>query len=76
LRANLKAAEGYQPTFLFDEEILKTLLENQISNLAKPSKRCLKYVEDELKKMMMLVQVPDIGPFENLKVVLEDVKYI
>lgn len=70
----MKVSDSYQPSFLFDEEILKNILENEIKKLEKPSIRCLKYIETELMKMMNFIQIEQIQPFENLKEALEDVK--
>eukprot|EP01016_Furgasonia_blochmanni_P003880 TRINITY_DN1151_c0_g1_i1.p1 TRINITY_DN1151_c0_g1~~TRINITY_DN1151_c0_g1_i1.p1 ORF type:complete len:735 (+),score=207.31 TRINITY_DN1151_c0_g1_i1:68-2272(+) len=77
IRTAIKNAKGLRPSLFIPEEAFDILIRQQISRLQEPSLECSHLVHEELRRILMQINIPEITRYDilaqNLLQVMEDV---
>ncbi|KAL4502359.1 hypothetical protein ABPG72_011946 [Tetrahymena utriculariae] len=77
IRTAIKSSNGIRPSLFVPEGAFENLVKQQVSRLYSPSIQCSHLVYEELRRVINLINIPEIERFDNLSnkifEVMEDV---
>ncbi|KRX07898.1 P-loop containing nucleoside triphosphate hydrolase [Pseudocohnilembus persalinus] len=66
IRTAIKNANGLRPSLFVPEGAFENLVKQQISRLLQPSLQCSKLVYEEQRRILTMINIPEIERFDNL----------